>query len=221
MEETSEEGEQPTDSPMLFAIELEHDYPELLDLLSDRVGNRQVAASLIRVAKSAEACRSGTTARICRSSICSDEPTVDDDDDVIAAKFRGEKRPKIALERYLARLVRYIDAFGGDTNVEDTFPGMGLCCVLGAAILIDRLKAKHAETFQLDDRNTHRLFMIGSLVAFKLMADDCCTNEYFAGVAGVSLQDVNRMEIDLLLALDFQVNLSPQDFQQVSKQFGF
>lgn len=190
----------------------------VLNLLADRVGNMQIAVALLRIARAGDACTARQAMRICPSYSPPHEAEAYPECAAKSEAFYGEKRPKISLERYLARLVRYIDVLDESEEMV-VFPGMGLTSVLGAVVLLDRLKHKHPAHVHLDEMNSHRMFMIATLVAFKFLADDCCSNEYYAGVAGVPLQDINRMEIELMVLLGFDAALSTRDFAGVWSQF--
>ncbi|KAH9256523.1 hypothetical protein BASA81_005438 [Batrachochytrium salamandrivorans] len=208
----------PVNSPRASPCQHHCDDSGVLNLLADRVGNMQIAMALLRIARAGDACTARQSMRICPHYYPPHEGEIYPECANKSEAFYGEKRPKISLERYLARLVRYIDVLDESEEMV-AFPGMGLTSVLGAVVLLDRLKHKHPTQVHLDEMNSHRMFMIATLVAFKFMADDCCSNEYYAGVAGVPLQDINRMEIEFMVLLGFEAALSARDFGGVWSQF--
>jgi len=142
------------------------------------------------------------------------EASAGDDAVEYSGLFYGEKRPKIALDRYLGRLVRYLDSFSeGDAGIES----MGILSLLGAVILIDRMAGK--TNFHLDPMNTHRVFMIATLVAFKTLDDEPCSNEYYANVGGVELAELNVLEATFLKALNFEASLHSTDIVKAMSEF--
>ena len=174
---------------------------ETIEVLTSRIGDHDSACIVVRVARAAEAWMREDTRFIqqtgvnpAKLSLQSPRP----EDETINCFFYGEKRPKIALDRYLGRLVRYLDSFSEDVPGPDS---MGILCLLGACVLIDRIASRNR--FDLDAMNTHRMFMIAVLVAFKVLDDEPCSNEYYSGVGGVELAELNHLEIQFLKTLDF------------------
>eukprot|EP00451_Oxyrrhis_marina_P014730 CAMPEP_0204312076 /NCGR_PEP_ID=MMETSP0469-20131031/2751_1 /ASSEMBLY_ACC=CAM_ASM_000384 /TAXON_ID=2969 /ORGANISM="Oxyrrhis marina" /LENGTH=199 /DNA_ID=CAMNT_0051292147 /DNA_START=41 /DNA_END=640 /DNA_ORIENTATION=- len=66
----------------------------------------------------------------------------------------------------------------------------------------------------LTERNVHRLFAVCLLVGFKFVDDDTCTNEFFAHVAGMSVKELNQLEKQFMLVLDWHVTATEMEFKK-------
>jgi len=100
--------------------------------------------------------------------------------------------PPIGLEAYIARLLQYAPC-----NRE---------CFLTALIYMDRLAEKCG--FVFTSMNVHRSFLISLMIAAKFFEDQPCDNGYFATVGGVSVQEINAMEITFLSLLEYRVSVT-------------
>ena len=63
--------------------------------------------------------------------------------------------------------------------------------------------------------SAHRLLVTSVLVATKFLDDSYYSNVYFAKVGGVSLTELNGLEVELLLRLDFRLHVLPEEFEAV------
>lgn len=97
--------------------------------------------------------------------------------------------PPIGLEAYIARLLQYAPC---DRE-----------CFLTALIYMDRLAEKCG--FVFTSMNVHRSYLVSLMIAAKFFEDQPCDNGYFATVGGVSIQEVNSMEITFLTLLNYRV----------------
>ena len=129
--------------------------------------------------------------------------------DAATKSFYGTKMPKIRLDKYLARLARYIDSFNDEAPCGTS---TGMCCLAWSMVLMDRLARRRG--LHVDPMNVHRLFMTASLLAFKTIDDEPCNNAYFANVGGVDLDELNRLEARMLVLLDFRTNVSAEDLRE-------
>jgi hypothetical protein len=194
---------------------------ETVEILTSRIGNRAAAKTVVRIARAGEAWMREDAPRLqCLKEITqgykhrTSREGTSSDEVQYSCLFYGEKQPKIALDRYLGRLVRYLDAFTEGNGGVDS---MGIMCLLGGVVLIDRMAER--TNFCLDSMNTHRVFMIATLAAFKMLDDEPCSNGYYANVGGVELAELNMLEATFLKALEFDVNLTPQTMRSVMSEF--
>jgi len=97
--------------------------------------------------------------------------------------------PPIGLEAYIARLLQYAPC---DRE-----------CFLAALLYMDRLAEKCG--FVFTSMNIHRSYLVSLMVAAKFFEDQPCDNGYFATVGGVSIQEINAMEITFLTMLEYRV----------------
>lgn len=102
--------------------------------------------------------------------------------------FDGEESPRIPIRAYVNRMfVR------GPVN-----PGLHILAV----ILVSRVCR---EGVRVTSKNVHRMYLAAFLVAVKVYSDSMISNADIARVGGVSLVEMNRLEIELLKVLDFDV----------------
>eukprot|EP01111_Echinosteliopsis_oligospora_P002598 TRINITY_DN1389_c0_g1_i2.p1 TRINITY_DN1389_c0_g1~~TRINITY_DN1389_c0_g1_i2.p1 ORF type:complete len:243 (-),score=47.47 TRINITY_DN1389_c0_g1_i2:600-1328(-) len=106
--------------------------------------------------------------------------------------------PPIGLEAYIARLLQYAPC-----DKE---------CFLTALVYMDRLAEK--TSFIYNSMNIHRSYLTSLMIAAKFFEDQPCDNGYFATVGGVSVQEVNSMELAFLSMLEFRVAINGSDFSK-------
>ncbi|WVZ86598.1 hypothetical protein U9M48_033352 [Paspalum notatum var. saurae] len=113
--------------------------------------------------------------------------------------FRATARPDISVRSYMARIAR--------------FAGCSPACYVVAYVYLDRLLRRgRRRSLAVDSYSVHRLLITGVLAAVKFMDDVCYNNAYFARVGGISLQEMNYLEVDFLFAVGFDLNVSPETF---------
>ncbi len=66
----------------------------------------------------------------------------------------------------------------------------------------------------------HRLLITAVLVAAKFLDDSYFNNAYYAKVGGISLEEMNALEVDFLLRLDFRLHVQPEAFDLVCERLG-
>ncbi|XP_073147591.1 cyclin-U1-1 [Henckelia pumila] len=112
--------------------------------------------------------------------------------------FHGVREPGISLEKYIERIYKY-------TSCSPS------CFVVGF-VYIDRVLHKYPDSL-LVSLNVHRLLLTSVLVASKILDDVHYNNAFYARVGGVSITELNRLEIELLFLLDFGVTVSSSVFE--------
>ncbi|WVZ78079.1 hypothetical protein U9M48_025844 [Paspalum notatum var. saurae] len=131
-----------------------------------------------------------------------------------AAAFRGRAVPGIPVRRYAERIYRYA--------------GCSPACFVAAYVYLDRLlgqdagdareeeaaaaPAAAAAAVVVDSYTVHRLLITAVMVAAKFMDDRHHNNAYFARVGGVEVAEMNALELRLLFALRFRLNVAPATF---------
>lgn len=153
----------------------------------------------------------------------SDETSEDEDDELKnrylanVLAFHGTNVPGITLHAYLMRALKYCPA----TN--DVF--------LSLLVYFDRI-AKRANNLQkkkktgsdedsteseqlfvMDSYNIHRLIISGITVSSKFISDIFYKNLRYAKVGGLPLEELNYLELQFLLLLDFKLMISVEDLQ--------
>uniref|UniRef100_A0A0E0KTF4 Cyclin n=1 Tax=Oryza punctata TaxID=4537 RepID=A0A0E0KTF4_ORYPU len=115
-----------------------------------------------------------------------------------AAAFRATTKPDITVRAYMARIAR--------------FAGCSPACYVVAYIYLERLLRRRRRALSVDSYSVHRLLITTVLAAVKFMDDICYNNAYFAKVGGVSLPEMNYLEVDFLFGVGFDLNVSPETF---------
>ena len=114
--------------------------------------------------------------------------------------FTGKSLPKITLIDYINRIITYSDS---EINT--------LICSL---IYIDRINKIKA----INEFNIHRIFFTAVLISIKYNEDIIFNNDYYSKVAGVKLNEINKMELEFISLLDFNLYIDPEEFGSY-KQF--
>ncbi|CAL4890293.1 unnamed protein product [Urochloa decumbens] len=128
-----------------------------------------------------------------------------------SSAFRGKALPAIPVRRYAERIYRYA--------------GCSPACFVVAYVYLDRLAHGHdgeeadaeedaaaAAVVGVDSYSVHRLLITAVMVAAKFMDDKHYNNAYFARVGGVEVAEMNGLELELLFALRFRLNVTPETF---------
>ncbi|CAK9142722.1 unnamed protein product [Ilex paraguariensis] len=112
--------------------------------------------------------------------------------------FHGVRAPSISIPKYLERIYKY-------TSCSPS------CLVVGY-VYIDRLVHRHPDSLVVS-LNVHRLLVTSVMVACKMLDDVHYNNACYARVGGVTNAELNRLELELLFRLDFEVTVSSRVFE--------
>ncbi|XP_051193541.1 cyclin-P4-1 [Lolium perenne] len=116
-----------------------------------------------------------------------------------ASAFRSTSKPGISVRAYVSRVAR--------------FAGCSPACYVVAYIYLDRLLHRGRRfALAVDSYSVHRLLITTVLAAVKFMDDICYNNAYFAKVGGISLAEMNYLEVDFLFGIGFDLNVTPKTF---------
>ncbi|CAH8337584.1 unnamed protein product [Eruca vesicaria subsp. sativa] len=110
--------------------------------------------------------------------------------------FDGRSPPEITIADYLIRIFNY----------SHCSPS----CFVIAYIYIHQFL--HLTRSHLTPLNVHRLLVTTVMLAAKVFDDRYYNNAYYARVGGVSTRELNRLEMKLLFALDFKLQVDPHTF---------
>eukprot|EP01062_Namystynia_karyoxenos_P035974 TRINITY_DN2624_c0_g1_i1.p1 TRINITY_DN2624_c0_g1~~TRINITY_DN2624_c0_g1_i1.p1 ORF type:complete len:339 (+),score=91.32 TRINITY_DN2624_c0_g1_i1:90-1106(+) len=97
-------------------------------------------------------------------------------------------------------------------------------CFVRMVIYVDRLLEAlgtgNGDALPLTLRNAHRMVLASFVVACKLNDDKHLTNERYAQLGKVSLQDMNRLEKEVLVTLDWHLEVDPdEEFRPYDQKF--
>nr|GEW63000.1 cullin-1 [Tanacetum cinerariifolium] len=112
--------------------------------------------------------------------------------------FHGVRPPAITIPKYLDRIYKY-------TNCSPA------CFVVGY-VYIDRLVHRHPGSLVVS-LNVHRLLVTSIMVAAKVLDDVHYNNAFYARVGGVTNVELNRLEVEFLFMLDFELTVSSRVFE--------
>ncbi|KAK8487887.1 hypothetical protein V6N13_046013 [Hibiscus sabdariffa] len=111
--------------------------------------------------------------------------------------FHGLTRPTISIQSYLHRIYKY-------ANCSPS-------CFIIAYVYLDRF-AQRQPSLPVDSFNVHRLLITSVMVAAKFMDDMYYNNAYYAKIGGISIAEMNFLEVDFLFGLGFHLNVNPKTF---------
>ncbi|KAK8951635.1 Cyclin-U1-1 [Platanthera zijinensis] len=112
--------------------------------------------------------------------------------------FVGPRRPGISIKKYLERIHSYV-----------------LCSpasLVAGFVYVDRAAHRSPELL-VGSLNVHRLILTGVMVASKFFDVMPQSNAFYAKVGGVSNDELNKLELELLFLLDFRINMSSHEFE--------
>ena len=91
-------------------------------------------------------------------------------------------------------------------------------CAVVALVYLERLKGKIPDA-SVNSRNARLLLLTAMMVAGKWLEDENFSNRDWAAIAGISVYDLNRLELFLLATLHWGVFVSQDEFLSVSPSF--
>ena len=114
-------------------------------------------------------------------------------------KFHALRPPSINLCEYLERVAKYAACSGE--------------CFVLSLVYIDNIIHNNS-TFIVNSLNVHRLLITSIMLAAKHFDDHYYNNEYYAKIGGVSTNELNILEVELLFMLNFNLFVTPDQFSQ-------
>ena len=121
--------------------------------------------------------------------------------------FLSKKPPQISINKYVKRFMKY-------SKPEPS-------TLIISLIYIDKICEN--SNLQLTMFNIHRLVFACLIVAIKYNEDDYYSNEYYAKVGGITLKELNLLEYNILILLDFNVfidDLVYESYENQIKDYG-
>lgn len=114
--------------------------------------------------------------------------------------FHGLRAPPISIEAYLVRIAKYAKC--------------SPACFAHSMVHMLKLAQRDA-SFAPTRLNVHRLLLTGVLISAKFLDDRYFNNAFYAKVGGVSTAELNRLELEMLQLLDFQLSVTPEQLVAV------
>lgn len=113
-------------------------------------------------------------------------------------QFYTPTRPAISTSEFIARCV---------THFKCSKP-----CLVLAVIYVDRLLSYNVVC--ITDSNKYNIFSTALVIAVKIHDDNFYSNRCYAKVAGVSVNDLNSLELELCTYLDYNLFVDTWVFYQ-------
>lgn len=125
-----------------------------------------------------------------------------EDHSTLIQDFFCKKHPQISINKYLKRFMKY-------SKPEPS-------TIIITLIYIDKIC--ESSNLQLTILNIHRLLLACMVVALKYNEDDYYSNEYYAKVGGISLKELNQLEYNILILLDFNLFIDDALYENYENQ---
>ena len=114
------------------------------------------------------------------------------------SSFYSDIIPSISLNDYLNRIIKY-------TDIEEK-------TLIIALIYIEKYSLSHNETISI--HIIHKLLFAAILLAIKYNEDNIYNNQYYSEVAGITLNELNQIEYELIVKLDFSLFIDNKLFSK-------
>ncbi|KAJ3095143.1 hypothetical protein HK100_005907 [Physocladia obscura] len=114
-------------------------------------------------------------------------------------RFHSRAVPGISVADYLRRIVKY-------ASIEKAV-------VLLTLIYVDRICDFH-KSFTLSSLTSHRFLITALTAGSKAVSDIYCTNTHFAKVGGITLQELNLLELEFCQMIHWRLACNHQLLQQ-------
>lgn len=89
------------------------------------------------------------------------------------------------------------------------------------AVTAMNAKKKECPCYWIDSLNSHRLLAVSLLTAIKLNEDNMYPNKFFANIFGISLRDLNLIEIFFCRTLNWNLHVDEHVYQKYEKTLLF
>ena len=116
--------------------------------------------------------------------------------------FYNKNIPALSLNKYLIRIIKY-------TECENN-------TLIVAYLYIIKLIQK--ENFVLGINNVYRLLLGAVVLAKKVLEDIKFDNSYYCDIGGISNNDLNLIEYNLFIRLNFNVSLKKENVDKIYEQ---
>lgn len=141
--------------------------------------------------------------------------------------FHGRNIPAISLHAYLTRILKYcpttnevfisllvyFDRIAQRANQGDLHQQHPAGDTLHGGVPGDQ-QHQRQQLFVMDSYNIHRLIIAGVTVASKFFSDIFYKNSRYAKVGGLPVEELNHLELQFLLLIDFNLMISLEELQR-------
>lgn len=120
----------------------------------------------------------------------------------VVTKFQSSYVPDVSILSYLERIQKYAKCSN--------------CVFVAALIYIDRII--DLQQLILSKLNIHRLLISSVLVAAKFLDDFFYNNAYYARLGGISLCEMNSLELEFLQLIHFSLHITADNYNYYRKE---
>lgn len=114
-------------------------------------------------------------------------------------RFHSRAPPNISISDYLQRVTKY-------ASLEPA-------CLLILLIYVDRICERNPN-FTICSLTVHRFIIAAATVACKILCDSYCTNSLYAKVGGVSMPELNSLEVEILNMMGWHLVATQEQLEQ-------
>lgn len=105
-------------------------------------------------------------------------------------RFHSRSPPRISIRDYLIRITKFC-------SLEKSI-------ILAIIYYIDLLCTTY-KIFNINSLTVHRFLITAAMVASKGLCDTLCTNTHYAKVGGLSKLELNSLEVEFLIRVDYRI----------------
>ena len=110
--------------------------------------------------------------------------------------FDSKLIPNISILDYINRIIDY-------SKIEEN-------TLIAGLIYIDKI----AKVIKITNFNIHKILFSCILIAIKYFEDEIYSNNYFAQIGGINIEELLKLELNISTLLDFQFFISEKTFEQ-------
>ncbi|GAQ91697.1 Cyclin family protein [Klebsormidium nitens] len=118
--------------------------------------------------------------------------------------FEGKRPATVPIQKYGEHLSRYLD--------------VSPVAVIGACVYIFKMLNRKEPVDVVSASNIHRLLLTALMLSSKFFDDGSYENAYFAEVGGVSVEELNSLEVAFLFGIDFRLNLTEAEIEKALQE---
>ena len=122
-----------------------------------------------------------------------------DNNNKINNLFMVHSTINVPIIYYINRIIKYF-------NCSDSF-------IILALIYINRLHQLNIG-IKVNKYSIHRLIFTACVISCKFLEDDHFDNGFYADVAGISLEELNILEIEMLKKLDYNLYVKDSEYDE-------
>ncbi|XP_002280845.2 cyclin-P3-1 [Vitis vinifera] len=112
--------------------------------------------------------------------------------------FHSSRAPSLTVQQYMERIDKY-------ANCSPS-------CYVVAFLYINRYLKRVG--VRLTSLNVHRLLITAVMLAAKFMDDMFYDNAFYAVIGGLSIKEMNSLEVKLLFDMDFRLHVTVETFRR-------